>query len=235
MQTIDLKNREFSYAINEEIKYLRSNIQFSGVNKKVILITSSIASEGKSTIVLQLAKSLAEQGKRVLLIDSDLRRSVLKHELNNKESVTFGLTHLLSGLATLDNVLAVTGEPVIYTILAGPVPPNPSELLSNHNMDDLLDWGRRHFDYILVDTAPLGTVIDAAVLAPKCDGAAIVIESGKIPYRVVQSVAQQLTQANCPVLGVILNKVETHSGRKYYNHYYHKYGYEYRHSEGKRD
>lgn len=227
MQTVELKSHEVSYAVNEEIKYLRANIQFSGADKKVILMTSAISGEGKSTISLRLAQSLTELGKTVLLIDADLRRSVLRNELVNKADVNYGLSHYLSGMASVEEVFTAAGTPPLYMILAGPTPPNPSELLASQNLDTLLEWARQQFDYVLIDTAPLGTVIDAAVIAPKCDGAAIVIESGRVPRRVAQSVVQQLRDANCPVLGVILNKVDTHTGRKYYSHYYHREGYEY--------
>lgn len=220
MQKVTLKPHELPYQINEEIKYLRANIQFCGDDKKVILFTSSIASEGKSTISLELAKSMAQMGKRVLLLDADLRRSMLKHQVVNRETIKLGLSHYLSGMANLEDVLCVTESPVMYTIFAGPVPPNPSELLASKRVEALLEWARKQFDYVLVDAAPLGTVIDAAVLANQCDGSAVVVEAGKISRRTVQGVVQQLKDAGCPVLGVILNKVEKAHGRSYYNHNY---------------
>lgn len=232
MQKVTLIPRELPYEVNEELKYLRTNIQFAGMDKKVLLFTSVMSHEGKSAVVLNLAKSMAEMGKRVLLVDTDLRKSMMRHQLTNKDGAPKGMTHLLSGMANLDDVLCVTGEPVMYMILAGPVPPNPSELLGNRQFDNLLQWAREQFDYILVDCPPLGTVIDAAVLAPKCDGAVIVVEAGKVPYRAAQSVVLQLKNAKCPVIGVVLNKVNYASGRKYYNHYYHKYGYGYEYKSG---
>lgn len=232
MQKVTLKPHELPYQINEEIKYLRANIQFCGDDKKVILFTSSVASEGKSTITLELAKSMAQMGKRVLLLDTDLRRSMLKHQVVNRETVKLGFSHYLSGMANLEDVLCVTDSPVIYVIFAGPVPPNPAELLASKRVSALLDWARNQFDYVLVDAAPLGTVIDAAALANQCDGAAVVVESGKISRRVVQGVLQQLKDAGCPVLGVILNKVDKPHGRSYYNYKY-KYNYEYRKEDKK--
>ena len=158
-------------------------------------------------------------GRRVLLVDADLRRSTLKSKVANREAVRLGLSHYLSGLANLDESLCVTDEPVMYMLLAGPVPPNPAELLAGRRLDALLDWGRKQFDYILV-----GTVSDAALLARKCDGAVVVIEAAKIPYRAVQGVVQQLRDANCPVLGAVLSKVENASSR---NYKYTKYAYQY--------
>lgn len=226
MQKVTFKPRELPYQINEQIKYLRANIQFCGDDKKVILLTSTTANEGKSSLTLELAKSLAELGKRVLLVDGDLRRSTLKNQLISRDSAKLGLSHYLSGMAGLDDALCVTNEPVMYAMLAGPIPPNPSELLAGRRLNKLMEWGRSQFDYILVDTAPLGVVSDAAVLAPVCDGAIVVVEAGKVPYRAVQAVVQQLRDADCPVLGVILNKVENAPGRRYkYN--YKKYAYQY--------
>lgn len=226
MQEVTLKAHELPYEVNEEIKYLRANIQFSGVDKKVILFTSVSASEGKSTVALELAKSLAEMGKRVLLLDTDLRRSELKHQIVNRADVQHGLTHFLSGLAPIGDVLCMTGEPVLYIVFAGPAPPNPSELLTNRYIDTLLEWSRKEFDYILVDSAPLGTVIDAAAIAPKCDGAVLVVEAEKVSYKAAQSVVQQLKNAGCPVMGVVLNKVNYKSHKRYYSHYYRKYEYD---------
>lgn len=224
MQKVSFKPHELPYQISEQIKYIRANIQFCGDEKKVILFTSTTASEGKSSLTLELAMSMAELGKRVLLVDADLRRSTLKSKVANREAVRLGLSHYLSGLANLDESLCVTDEPVMYMLLAGPVPPNPAELLAGRRLDALLDWGRKQFDYILVDTAPLGTVSDAALLARKCDGAVVVIEAAKIPYRAVQGVVQQLRDANCPVLGAVLSKAENASSR---NYKYTKYAYQY--------
>lgn len=224
MQKVNFKPHELPYQISEQIKYIRANIQFCGDEKKVILFTSTTASEGKSSLTLELAMSMAELGKRVLLVDADLRRSTLKSKVANREAVRLGLSHYLSGLANLDESLCVTDEPVMYMLLAGPMPPNPAELLAGRRLDALLDWGRKQFDYILVDTAPLGTVSDAALLARKCDGAVVVIEAAKIPYRAVQGVVQQLRDANCPVLGAVLSKVENASSR---NYKYTKYAYQY--------
>lgn len=228
MQKVEFISHELPYEINEELKYLRTNIQFCGTDKKVILITSTFAGEGKSTTTLRLAQSLCNLGKMVLLIDADLRRSLLKHETVDPKAVQNGLSHYLSGMVSLNEAICETNDPRLYVVFSGHVPPNPSELLSNKRVDSLMSWAREQFDYVLIDSAPLGAVIDAAVLAPKCDGAVIVIESDRIPYKTAQSVVQQLDDAGCPVLGAVLNKVNFRNGRKYYNHYYRKYGYEYK-------
>lgn len=220
MQKVNVISHELPYEISEELKYLRTNIQFCGTDKKVILLTSSVAGEGKSSTSLRLAQSLCKLGKMVLIVDADLRRSMMKHEVVDPKAIRYGLSHYLSGMVQLNEAVCETNDPRLYMVFAGPVPPNPSELLSNKRVDSLLNWAKEQFDYVLLDSAPLGVVIDAAVLAQKCDGAVVVVEADRIPYKTAQSVVQQLEDANCPVLGVVLNKVNFHSGRKYYNHYY---------------
>ena len=107
MKRVTLKKREMSYAMTEELNTLRTNIQFSGVDKKVIVMTSSFSGEGKSTITYQLAKSLAELGKRVLLIDADMRKSVMVNMLESG-SVDKGLSHYLSGQCSLSEAVYAT-------------------------------------------------------------------------------------------------------------------------------
>lgn len=226
MQKVILKERELPYEINEELKYLRTNIQFSGSDKKVILFTSSFASEGKSTTVLNTARAMTELGKRVLLIDADLRKSMLKTQLQDSKSFQYGLAHYLSDMATVEETICMTDNPRLYLFLAGHVPPNPSELLASSRMVKLLEWARSQFDYVFIDSAPLNAVIDAAVIAPQCDGAILVIEAERIPYRIVQNVTNQLRSSGCNIMGVVLNKVNKKAGRKYYSHYYQKYGFE---------
>lgn len=225
MQRVKLKEHELPFEINEELKYLRTNLQFCGPDKKVILFTSSIANEGKSTTVRYLGKAMTELGKRVLLIDADLRKSVMKNQLQDSKEYQFGLAHYLSDMATMGECICATDNPRLYMFLAGHVPPNPAELLASSRMVKLLEWARSQFDYIFVDTAPLNAVIDAAVVAPLCDGAILVIEAETVPYRIVQNVTNQLQSSGCSILGVVLNKIPKKAGRKYYSRYYQKYGY----------
>ena len=109
-------------------------------------------------------------------------------------------------------------------ILAGPFPPNPVELLSSHHFEAMIAALRSAYDYIIIDTAPLGTVIDAAIVAKLCDGAILVIEAGKINRRFELDTKLQLDKTGCPVLGAVLNKVDTKkAGYGGYGNYYGKY------------
>ena len=221
MKRVTLKKREMSYAMTEELNTLRTNIQFSGVDKKVIVMTSSFSGEGKSTITYQLAKSLAELGKRVLLIDADMRKSVMVNMLESG-SVDKGLSHYLSGQCSLSEAVYATESSRLHILFAGPVPPNPTELLSGELFKDTLNSFRDIYDYIFIDCAPVGMVIDAAIVAKCSDAAIMMIESGAVKRKLALEAKEKLETAGCPILGVVLNKVERKS-RGYYRKYYKKY------------
>ena len=207
MNQVVVKQEKSGYQIVEAYKSLRTNLQFCGEDKKVIAVTSCTPNEGKSSVSMQLGISLAESGKRVILIDADLRKSVLLGRTKTQKSVR-GLAHFLSGQATLEDVICSTNVKNFYMIYSGPFPPNPAELLGGKNFRSLLNALRKVYDYVIVDTPPLGSVIDSAIVAEICDGSIMVIESGVISYRFAQEVKSQLERSNCPLLGVVLNKVD---------------------------
>lgn len=222
MVNIEIKTPKLEYSAAESYKSLRTNLQFCGEDKKVIAITSCTPNEGKSSVSMNLAISLTEAGKKVLLIDADLRKSVLVGRTKVRESVK-GLTHYLSRQAPLIDVICSTNVKNFHMIFAGPVPPNPAELLGSALFKEMMKSFRKVYDYILVDTPPLGSVIDSVVIAEECDGSVMVIESGVISYRFAQDVKGQLEKCKCPILGVVLNKVDI-SKQGYYGKYYGKYG-----------
>lgn len=208
MNQVTVKKEKNDYQIEEAYKSLRANLQFCGDDKKVIAITSCTPNEGKSSVSLQLAISLAESGKNVLFIDADLRKSVLLGRTKASQQTVKGLTHYLTGQSELKDVVYSTNIPKLYLIYSAPFPPNPAELLGGKNFRSFLKAVRKVYDYVIIDTPPLGNVIDSAVIAEECDGAILVIESGVISYRFAQEVKAQLEKSNCPILGVVLNKVD---------------------------
>ena len=227
MQSIELKTEMMDFRTTEAYKTLRTNVAFSGENIRTVCITACTPNEGKSSVSFELAKSFAEGGKRVLLVDADLRKSKMKQHYR-RGRVRYGLTHYLVGIREIDEVLCSTDVPGLDMIFAGPVPPNPSELLGNSYFSKLIEYGRTAYDMVIVDTPPLGTVIDAAVVARVVDGSVFVIESGAISYRFVRQVLSQLQKAESRILGVVLNKVDLskRSGGyfgKYYGKYYGNY------------
>ena len=222
-QQITLKNIiSKDYAYEEAIKTLRTNIQFCGSNIRTIMFTSSIPNEGKSSITFALARSLAQTGKRVLLIDADIRKSVLVSRYQLEKDV-YGLSQFLSGQKKLEEVLYSTNVEFLDVIFSGPFSPNPAELLEEQLFTDLVERSKAEYDYVIIDTPPITNVIDGAIVARVCDGAALVVESGAISYRIAQRVKQQMEKTGCRLLGVVLNKVGGENSG-YYSKYYGSYG-----------
>lgn len=221
MQTIRLKREKRPYEINEELKLLRTNLLFCGADKHVFLMTSAFSGEGKSTVVFDLCQSLAELGKNVILIDTDMRKSMTKRRIIGTVPEN-GLSHYLSGQCELDDVICQTDVEQLYMVIAGAAPPNPTELLASDNMKLLISFCRQHFDYVVVDCPPIGLVVDPAVIAPLCDGTMILIESNAVKYRLAQECVAKMKAAACPILGVILNKVSEKKYGRYYAKYYGK-------------
>ena len=222
METVSInKITKKNFQLEEAYKTLRSNIQFSGSDIKVIGFTSSQPDEGKSSVSLNLAVSLAELGKKVMFIDGDLRKSVLLGRYRINKPIK-GLTHYLSGLNSLNQVIYSANMDNLHLIFSGQIPPNPSELLNGDIFSDLITDLRKEYDYIIIDTPPLGVVIDAAIIAQKCDGMILVIESNTISYKFAQKVKEQLDKTETKILGAVLNKVDM-SDSGYYGKYYGKY------------
>lgn len=206
----------------EAYKTLRTNVQFCGKDIRVIAVTSCHENEGKTLISLNLAKSLAELGKKVLLIDADMRKSVIAARHTNVRR-PLGLSEALTGLAEVSECVYTTQLEQFHLIFSGKYPPNPVELLGSPQFAELLDRARQVYDYIIVDTPPLGRVIDAAVAAPLCDGTILVMSNAGIRYRDAKEVVAQLKMSGSKILGVVRNGVKPerkgYGKRKYYTPY----------------
>jgi len=211
------------FQVSEAIKTLRTNMIFSGSNIKAVALTSFSAAEGKSTISFQLAASFAQAGKRVLLMDADLRKSVLANRLHLHEKVN-GLSHFLSGQANADELIYETDVPKLYIMFAGTRVPNASELLSGENFPKLIGALKEVFDYVIVDAAPVGQVIDCAVMAPSLDGVLMVVDTTNNSAKLERRIVQQLKMSGAKILGVVLNRVDFKDKGGYYGKAY-GYGY----------
>lgn len=220
---IELKHRKLDFREREAFKMLRTKIDFSGENIKTICLTSSIPNEGKSSISLELAKSYSLLGEKVLLIDADLRKPGM-NGLYEKKRITIGLVNYLAGKVTLVKSLYRTDMENLWLIPAGPAAPNPTELLGSTRFKEMMDVLKKNFDRIIIDTPPLGAVIDSVVVAKKCDGAVIVIGARDVSRRYARSVAEQLKLSECKILGCVLNRVNLDEiYGKNYGKYYGKY------------
>lgn len=230
MKKLNLTDRRKpDYFYSESIKTLRTNIQLSGQSIKTILITSCYPNEGKSDIALSLAQELGSIGKKVLLLDADIRKTAYVGRLEVQDEVK-GLSQLLSGQAGLQDIIYNTNFPNMDIIFGGPSAPNPFGLLSENIFKILIKELKDYYNYILIDTPPIGTVIDAAVIGRCCDGAVFLIQPGNVRYRDAQKAFAQLEKSGCRILGAVLNKIDT-SGDKYYSSYYKHYGEYYRRDE----
>ncbi len=215
---------ELDFKVNEAYKRIRTNISFSGENIKTIAITSSIPNEGKTEVSFNIARSMAEDGKKTLYIDADIRKSVVIARYGvDKE--TKGLSHYLSGqVKDFKQIIYSTNIENFDTIFTGTKSPNPAELLGSEKFATFINELKDLYDYVIIDCPPLGSVIDAVLVAKNCDGAIIVIEADNVSYKMVQSVKNQLDRGGCKILGAILNKVES-GGKGYYGYYKGSYGY----------
>lgn len=225
MEVVELGElKEQSYATKESLRALRTNIQFCGDDIKTIMFTSAQPNEGKSTVVMDLARSLTELGKTVLVVDTDMRKSVLvgRHRARraDKKEVK-GLSHFLSGQEAFDNIIYATNISKLCMIFAGRSIPNPTEMLEKKYFSKLMESARESFDYVLVDTAPIGAAIDAAIVGQHCDGAIVVVAQGETGSRAIKNVKKQLETADIHILGAVLNKVTLKKSR--YGHYYGNY------------
>lgn len=219
------------FVTNEAFKTLRSNILFCSKDIKTIVVTSTYENEGKSTIATELSKSLSDIDKKTLLIDADMRKSVILRK-NLKSQGILGLSEYLSGQADLSEILYETQIPYFNVIFSGRFPPNPVELLSSSAFGELLEFANKQYDYIVIDSPPLAPVIDASVISSYCDGAVLVISKDKVRINEALAAKEQLKKSGCKILGAVLN--ETSPKGKYSGGYYKKNAYYYEEKKNKK-
>lgn len=198
---------EQDFQTQEAYKTFRANLQFCGRDLKVIGLTSHSENEGKTTVTLGIAKSFAELGKRTLVVDADMRKSVMAWRNTDAETGQ-GLSEVLAGFATWEECINSTNCGGLDILFAGKYPPNPVELLSSSDFADTLSTLREQYDFIFVDTPPLGRVIDASIIATQCDGMILVIGNTKIGYVQERNTVEQLRRSGSRILGVVRNHIK---------------------------
>ncbi len=226
MNSIFLNHLEkLPYGAEEALNRLRVNIGFCGDRFKKIIITSSTPNEGKSFVSTNLWRMLAEAGLRTVLVDADMRKSVMRsrYQMVTGGRNPPGLVHFLAGQAELDDVLYHTNINNGYLLPTSSTVTNPAILLQTDRFTGMLDSLSRVFDYVLVDTPPLNSVADGDLIASQCDGALLVVRSGVTPRTLVGASLKQLERAGCELMGVVLNRVEAKNNPYYYK--YSRYGY----------
>lgn len=192
----------------ENYRRLATNLRFitADTDRGSVLVTSSVQGEGKSTTAVNMAIALAEAGLTVLLIDADLRSPQLASMLG-LENVA-GLTTVLSGQASVTEVLQPSEVTRLDVLASGQLPPNPSGLLGSRRMQELLDWAESRYDVTIVDSPPLLPVTDAAVLAPQVGNRVLVMGAGKVTRPQVQEALESLARVESPASGYVLNRTQ---------------------------
>lgn len=207
-----------SYII-EQFRTIRTNIKFTMPDEplKTILITSSTPGEGKSTNAANIGVVFAQEDKRVLIIDADMRKPTLHHTFKTFNKV--GLSNILARKSALHEAVQETFVIGLDVITSGPIPPNPAELLSSKVLDALLQHVKNDYDMIIIDSPPLLSVTDAQILANKCDGTIIILNTGVVDKRAVKKAKALLSASRTKILGVVLNNYKTPSHYNYYEEY----------------
>ena len=221
MNRVELESMpELPYAVEEAINRLRVNINFCGSNVKKIMIISTMPNEGKSFIAMHLWRLIAEAGTGTVLVDADLRKSVMVSDYGIKgEDITTGTSSYLADTIPLSDTIYKTNYEEGHIIPNIDNVINPSLLLESSRFENMLDQLSLMYRYVIIDAPPLNLVSDGEKIGSLCDGAILVVRSGKISKEMVKNSARQLQRAGCPLLGVILNRVEGSTGGYYYKKY----------------
>ena len=215
------------YFTKESYKTLRTNLIFCGKDIKTIAITSYGANEGKSTISSELSKNLAEAGYKTLLIDADMRKSVMLKKNSQSQQVE-GLSEAPSDLKPYTELIYGTQYDKFDVMFSGHFPPMPVELIGNGIFEKMLKELNQIYDYIIIDTPPLGLVIDAAVISSYCDGAILVIADRRVNRKEALEVKKQIENSGCKILGTVINEIDKKSTKYYRKEYSKKYYQEYK-------
>ncbi|HOM02470.1 MAG TPA: CpsD/CapB family tyrosine-protein kinase [Acetivibrio sp.] len=205
--------------VEEAYNVLRANIQFCESNQKIttIAITSYSPGEGKSTTSVNLGISMAKAGMKVLYVDADIRKPMpFKYFMSSNLK---GLTNYIMGQAELEEVINKTDIEGFEFISCGVKTNSPVELITSDKFSSFIQEVRKRYDTVIIDTPPLGSVIDAALIAAQTDGTIIVIEANSVKCQNALRMKEQLIKANANILGAVLNKISKSEYKNYYGSY----------------
>ncbi len=216
----------------ESFRRIRTNLQYilHGNDQKIIMITSTISGEGKTYITVNLASIIAMSNKKVLLVGMDLRRPKL-HRIFNVGNHA-GISTFLIGNNSFDEIIVPLNVPNLFLAPAGPVPPNPAELLETDKLLEFLETAKKKFDYIIIDTPPVALVTDALLIGEHCDASIFIVRQKYTHKDVFDMINMLYTQKKLKNLNLLINdiKVSQAMGYKYYYGYGYSYGYGYGYS-----
>ena len=221
-------NPKLPYSIEEAMNRLRINVSFLGSDVRKIMVISSEPNEGKSFVAMSLWMQMASAGEKTILVDADMRKSVMveNYQISREDGKElWGLTHYLSDNKKLEDCILTTnletGDllPNVNNVV------NPSMLLESRRFEGLLNYLAEEYRYVFLDVPPLGLVSDAERIGNLCDGAIMVVRAGVTPKSIIRNSIAQLERAGCPLLGIALNRAGAGNGKygKYYGKYYGNY------------
>lgn len=206
--------------ISEAYRTIRTGIEFSNLDKdlKIICITSSKKDEGKTTVLSNLGVSFAKIDKKVLLIDADLRNPSISKMFDT--SNTQGLMDILLGKRNIQDCVKKTKQENLYILTGGTIPPNPAEVLSSKKMSEFIESIKDEYDYIFIDSPPVGVVSDASIISTYSDGVIFVVGANEVDSNLAKIAKERLDSVKANIVGVILNKFKADTNSEYYNYYY---------------
>ena len=210
----DPSSKRVPFAIVESYKNLRTSIAFllNENEGNSFTITSANAGEGKSTTSANLAVAFSQLGRKVLIIDADLRRASLHKKFKLENDI--GLSDVITGTKNINEAIRNI-NPMLSVLTAGPLPPNPSELLDSQSFSDLMVYLNSTFDFVIIDTPPLNVVSDALIVAPNTTGMILVIRDGYTPHYSIKKAIEVMRFSNVNILGTIINGINPRSKSRY--------------------
>ena len=211
---------EQGQAVANAAQTLFANIRFMSVDNPVhvLAITSSILNEGKTFVSMNLASAIAASGASTLLVECDMRRRSMAARIG--VHAQYGIYSVMTGQVSLEQAAVRTPTKNLYFLDAEPHIPNPSNILNSHHFQSFLDNARSRFDYVVFDTPPVTTFVDAAVLGTKVDAVLLVARENFVKRAELQQAVDQLRASNCNLAGVVMNGCDFGKGNSYYSYYY---------------
>lgn len=217
---------ELPYSIEEAINRLRVNISFLGNDIRKIMIVSTMPDEGKSFVAMQLWRQMAESGITTVLLDADLRKSVMTEKYGirmENEGKIWGTSYYIANQFPIEEVILQTDYKCGDIVPNASNVVNPSRLLESSRFEEMLETMAQRYRYVIVDSPPLNLISDGERIGNLCDGAILVVRGGSTSKKIIKNSIRQLERADCPLLGIVLNRVEGARGGYYYKKYGGKY------------
>lgn len=205
--------------VSEQFRTLRTNVNFASPDTELrtIVLTSAAPGEGKSTTSANLATVFAQEGKQVLLVDADMRKPTTHYTFHMPNSI--GLSNVLTRQKTVEEAVRPTSVDRLNLMTSGPIPPNPAELLASNTMGMLIAELKKMFDVVIFDAPPVLSVTDGQVLANKCDGVILVVNSGSTEKDMAVKAKEAIEASNSKLIGAVLNNFELAKDSNYYQYY----------------